>query len=261
MIVYHAYHKEKPVFYIGKTTKSLSHRRKQHENEAKHGKTNSVFHKALRKYGNDMFEYRVLSKCDTAEELNAEEIRWIALVKECGHRLYNITDGGDGNNGGRYWAEHEMSQEMRNKISNTLKEYYKTHPHPRKGKKTGKTWNKGLTKDTHTSIKKVAELKIGKPRSDETKRKLREANIGKKLQPHVIEILKEKFSGANNPSARPVICITTNEEFEYATLAANKYNIDLSGIIKCCKGKVKTVKGMSFQYKKSYPAGWEEYTP
>lgn len=35
MIVYHAYHKFNPCFYIGKTEKSLEHRKNQHNIDAK----------------------------------------------------------------------------------------------------------------------------------------------------------------------------------------------------------------------------------
>ena len=59
-------------------------------------------------------------------------------------------------------------------------------------------------------------------------------------------------SGANNPSARAIRQLDKEgnviEEFEYATLAAKKYNIDLSAIIKCCRGKLKTYKGWIWEY-------------
>ena len=35
---------------------------------------------------------------------------------------------------------------------------------------------------------------------------------------------------------------------KYATLAAKKFNLDLSSIIKCCKGKKKTCGGYKWQY-------------
>lgn len=46
-------------------------------------------------------------------------------------------------------------------------------------------------------------------------------------------------TGGNNPSAKKVVCITTDTIFETITEAAIFHNIDNSGIVKCCKGKIK----------------------
>lgn len=259
MIIYHAYKKDEPCFYIGKTIHSLNHRRRQHENESRHLRCNSHFYKAMRKYGIDAFEWRILEQCDTIEELNNAEIKWIALVRECGHRLYNISDGGTGGDmgGSKYWATNGIRDETKEKISNTLKEYFATHSHPMKGKTcVGKP-------HTEEAKKKISAANIGHNVSEITRQKLREVNLGKKLMPHVIDILRDNFSGANNPSAKSVVCVTTGEVFEYAKLAAIKYSIDLSSIIKCCRGKLKTVRKMKFEYYNqesptAYPQGWKK---
>ena len=58
--------------------------------------------------------------------------------------------------------------------------------------------------------------------------------------------------GANNPSARAVICRDLNgkfiKEYPYATLAAKELGCDLSAIIKNCRGKILSVKGYIFKY-------------
>lgn len=244
MIIYQAYHKEFPAFYIGKTIKTLEYRKKQHENEAKYKRSNSYFHKALRKYGIDSFKWVELERCNTIEELNAAEIRWIKLLKDCNHKVYNLAEGGNGGDcgGSMYWKTHTQSKEMRQKISEGLKRYYKHNNNANKGK------TRIGHKHSEETKAKISESKKGHIVTEETREKLRNANLGKRLQPQVIEELKTKFSGKNNPSAKQIICTTTNEIFEYAKLAAIKYNIDLSGIIKCCKGKIKTCKGLHFKY-------------
>ena len=74
--------------------------------------------------------------------------------------------------------------------------------------------------------------------SEETKQKMRNnhANV----------------TGANNPSAKAICQLDLNgnilEQFAYATLAAKKFNLDLSSIIKCCRGKQKTCGGYKWQY-------------
>lgn len=244
MIVYHAYHKDFPAFYIGKTIHSLEHRKNQHKNEANRNRSKSHFYKAIRKYGFDSFEWKVLEQCDTLDKLNEAEIRWIKLVRECGHKLYNITAGGIGGDcgGSEFWKKNSPSPEMREKISSSLKKYFKENEHPMKGKP------RNGHPHTEESKLKISASKIGHEVSEETRMKLRIANEGKSLQPHVINILKEKFGGKNNPSAKPIVCITTGEVFDYAKLAAIKYGVDLSSIIKCCRGKAKTVKKMKFKY-------------
>lgn len=257
MIVYHAYRIDSPAFYVGKTTKSLEHRRKRHERDAMLCRTKSRFHKAIRKYGVDGFEWRVLDECSTVDELNRTERAWIALVRDCGHKLYNLTDGGDGGDcgGSTFWKNNSPSPEMREKISISLKQYYTKNPHPRKGLSC-----EGR-KHSEDAKKRISESKMGHSVSVSTRDKLRAANIGKKLKPHVLELLMVKFSGAANPSARRVVCITTGETFDFAKLAADKYSIDLSSIIKCCRGKAKSVGGKVFEYAPAidptaYPAGW-----
>ena len=250
MILYKAYNPISDSYYIGKTVNTLRQRKTQHKADAKLLRNNSVFHKAIRKYGFDVFVWKVIGNYMNVDELNIAEINTIKNLRDKGFRLYNLSKGGDGGDvgGSKYWKENGITDEMKIKISESLKEYYKTHVHSSKGKKTNKSWNKGLTKETNESMMSISKGKIGIPRTDETKEKLRLANIGKKLQPHVIDILKEKFSGKNNPSAKPIICTTTGEYFDYAKLAAVKYNSDLSAIIKCCKGKSKTVKGKKYEY-------------
>ena len=50
-------------------------------------------------------------------------------------------------------------------------------------------------------------------------------------------IVVGQFSGEKNPRARAIYCPELNEFFLYAKEASEKYGIDHSNIIKCCKGK------------------------
>lgn len=120
------------------------------------------------------------------------------------------------------------------------------------------------------------ESNNGKPHSEETKQKLREANIGKKKHSeehkqklremyagkgnpnygkHFSEETKKKLSesrkgeknhmfhkhGKDNPFSKPVICLTTKRVFESQTNAGLFYNIKSPGnISQCCTGKIKS---------------------
>jgi len=247
MIVYHAYHVDKPSFYIGQTRNALSHRRSQHINSANNHRDNSAFHAAIRKYGHEKFEWKILEECESEADMNNAEIRWVKLLRDCGHHIYNIADGGKGHSCESYWKTHPIAEETKMKISESLKKYYKNNQQSMKGVR-GKDHPSFGKKHTEASKKKLSESKMGHIVTKETREKLRQANLGKKLQLHVIDMLRDKFSGRNNPSATPIICTTTGEYFDYAKLAATKYNLDLSSIIKVCKHKLKQTKGLVFEY-------------
>lgn len=64
-------------------------------------------------------------------------------------------------------------------------------------------------------------------------------------------------SGANNNAARAVLCYTKEgiliKSYPYAKMAAMEHNADLSSIIKCCRGKVKTCRGYIWRYAEQNP--------
>lgn len=68
--------------------------------------------------------------------------------------------------------------------------------------------------------------------------------------------------GAKNPSARAVSCYTKDgvlvKVYQYAKIAAEEKQVDLSSIIKCCRGKIKTCKGFVWKYAEPGVYGWAE---
>lgn len=220
MIIYMAHCKSTDSFYYGKTVKSLETRKKQHFADAAANRNGSRFHKALRKHGAEAFQWYVIESCDSKELLAERERFWIALGRSVGQRVLNLSDGGDG--GGRTGSTGKpLSHETKEKIANSLREFYKNKP----GTMTGRSgslapvWGRRVSQDVKRRISDSHKL-IEKP--------------------HMV--------GTRNPSARAVRCITTGEVFPMASIAANKYGADLSSIIKCCRGKVKSVKGNVYAY-------------
>jgi group I intron endonuclease len=221
MLVYQAYNPISNKFYIGKTTKPLYVRRERHLKDAARKSNKSMFHKSIRKHGIEVFDWCVLGFGRSVDELNKLEKYWIDLVKRAGHGIYNMTQGGDGGSvPGKDNPNYgkTIPQSQRDSISQSLKRYYSTHP----GTMTGR----------------ASPLK-GKPISEEVKKRI---SISHR------RIKKTWLVGERNPSARAVVCITTGELFATATSASKYFNCDISSIIKCCRGKKKTVKGMQFAY-------------
>lgn len=144
MIIYEAYCEKSGKTYIGLTTQSLKTRRQQHESYARRG-SNTHFHKALRKYGADAFDWDVTLKVSSLDDLKRMERLMISLYER--HQLYNETEGGDGTFG------RIASAETRKKIS-----------------------------DNHANFKGKNHPRYGKPVSEETKRKISMALTGRKMK-------------------------------------------------------------------------------
>lgn len=82
--------------YVGQTVHTPEKRWQGHLHGAAHG-SNMVFHRALRKYGPDVWDHEVLEEVLTKADANTCEIKWIALLNSTHPRIgYNRTSGGDG---------------------------------------------------------------------------------------------------------------------------------------------------------------------
>lgn len=211
---------------------------------------NYRFMRAISKYGLDSFEHNIIAASLSAEEAAEMERRlieeWNLTDFSCG---YNLRAGGDGpfseeskskmsecRRGNKNSVGRVLPDDVREKISKSLIKYYKERP----GTMTGK----------HLSPEQIEKLRR-RVFSEETKEKMRKNHAD--------------VSGAKNQSARPVRQLTKSgevvAEYPYATLAAKKYGLDLSSIIKCCRGKQKMCGGFQWEYIKAPGVyGWEEVT-
>lgn len=79
----------------------------------------------------------------------------------------------------------------------------------------------------------------GRQRSEETKRKMKEnhTDVGGENNPMYG---KQHSNETKRKIGKSVICITTKKIFHISKEGAEYYNCDISGIIKCCKGKYKS---------------------
>lgn len=80
----------------------------------------NILKKAISKYGKDNFEREIIEYCNSYDELNEREKYWISFyngveLDEC----YNILEGGNG-------GSVANCQKTKDKIANTLREYYST---------------------------------------------------------------------------------------------------------------------------------------
>ena len=110
---------------------------------------------AIKKYGRENFEKFLIQFCYSKEELDKQEIFWIAEYKKRGLAQYNIAYGGQGVHG-------KLSEEVRCKMSES---------------------HKGICHSEEARCK-ISEAHKGKRLSEEHRRKLSEAHKGKHKGKH-----------------------------------------------------------------------------
>ena len=91
MIIYKIENKLNGKVYIGQTIGTLQHRIGQHKSNAKRS---SVISAAIRKYGWENFEAKIIDEAKSVEELNQKEVYWISYYKSVAPNGYNLEAGG-----------------------------------------------------------------------------------------------------------------------------------------------------------------------
>lgn len=131
MIIYKATNKINGKSYIGQTRHSLEHRKRLHLSKARQG-LDTHFYQAIRKYGEDNFEWDIICSAKDKQTLNELETFYITKYDSIKNG-YNMVDGGDNNimdveSVKNRHDEVMRSVEVRKKISDKMKQYRKEHP-------------------------------------------------------------------------------------------------------------------------------------
>lgn len=163
--------------YIGKSV-DIKRRWKEHKRALKGNYHKNIYlQRAWDKYNEKNFKFKIIQLVNSEEELNSREIYWIKELKTLStENGYNLTSGGEG---------ESPNQDVRNRIRNTLIEYYNINPQAReKARKTFDNYYKSHPeerryKGTPQGILKMKESSKGRipwnkgiPCSQETKDKL-----------------------------------------------------------------------------------------
>jgi group I intron endonuclease len=98
MVVYMARNTINNKMYIGKTVGTLKQRQSKHYRDVFQHNSQTHFHRALRKYGKDAFNWSIIQICENEQELKKAEIHLIDKF-ETFQNGYNMTLGGDGSMG------------------------------------------------------------------------------------------------------------------------------------------------------------------
>jgi group I intron endonuclease len=195
--------------YIGKTNRTLSSRKKEHQKHARYG-SRSYFHKAIRLYGFESFIWTVLFKSYNAAALCESEQNFIKQLNTKVPRGYNLTDGGEGRFGLGLSEEtkeklrqanlgKKHSSETKIKMSEARKGKPKSDKHlsimrSQEYKSKISRANKGR-KHTAETKAMLSRLGTGRKQSRETRDKIGEAHKGKKHTAETKALLREKMVG------------------------------------------------------------------
>ena len=92
MIIYEAKNKVNGKRYVGQTVRTLDYRKNGHRRAAKRGEE-GIFYAAIRKYGFESFQWRVLEECGSKRELSEREVYWIRELGSLKPDGYNFAEG------------------------------------------------------------------------------------------------------------------------------------------------------------------------
>jgi group I intron endonuclease len=168
--------------YVGQTRYTIQHRFTQHIELA--GKDNSVLHKSIKKHGVENFSIELLEEVENAK-LNEREVYWIAKYNSVIPNGYNMTAGGGGISGYKHTEitkktlriksakfMSNMSEEERKARGEKIRQYFR-------GKPKSEEHRKHLSKARMGKYTGADNPFYGKEHIEETKRKIGDKNRGK----------------------------------------------------------------------------------
>lgn len=265
-IVYKATNNLNGKVYIGQTVRDLNIRINRHLQDAKY-ENKTIFHRAINKYGKENFDWFIVDYAYNQDELNKKEIYWIeycnSFIKNPNCNGYNMTIGGYGASGENHPSYNkEVSKEVRQKISETLKDKY-TGKDSILSKPVIQLSLDGEFVNQYESMTEAVK-KVGNHIGDACNGRIHSA-IGHiwiyEEDYNEINVKKKVESYKNGKIAhnrRKVIQLDMDENFifkhdsfknaiESVTSHSNSGNIH-----KCCKGIIKSAYGYKWMYEEDY---------
>ena len=213
--------------YIGITSQKPERRWRSGEGY----KRNKHFYSAILKYGWDNIEHSVLFENLTKDEACEIEKFLIQKTKSyCRDIGYNFTMGGE---------SYQFTSEIKEKIKINHSRSWKGKHHTEETKKKISVANKGrvFSEEHKEKIRKNhshCKSFQGRHHSAESKKKISENHF--------------RLYGAENPSAKKVMCIETGEIFETIKEASEQKHANKNHISSCCNGHRKTCGGFHWEF-------------
>lgn len=232
--------------YIGQTSKLyINNRWCEHKNNARNGKP-SYLYNAIRKYGEDNFEFKVILKNIPIDKLNFYEQLWIEKFNTKAPNGYNLTDGGSGTRGFTPWDKGiKRSKEDVEK----MKAYFTPKVREKMSKRVSGANNPmyGRYGECHPSygFSRYGNDNpfYGKHHSEQTREAISIAQNHKKIKVAMLDIDTEEIILIFNSYSEAGRYLRNNTEFIKA---------DDSAISKCARGIYKYVYGHKWRKIESF---------
>lgn len=118
MIIYTITNLVNNKMYVGLTTVTLDRRWREHTYRSS---SCSAIHRAIKKYGKDNFEIKVIDTAESISELKEKEAYWIAKLNTLAPNGYNLTTGGEH----PLWSDASKQKLSRTETGRVLSEEHK----------------------------------------------------------------------------------------------------------------------------------------
>ena len=235
--IYCFYNKTNHKRYIGQS-KTLTKRYEQHIERAfkiAHAETNSLLHKALRKYGIENFEYFVIEKCDTTL-LDEREKYWITFYNTIAPNGYNITRGGSNASVPQKISYEQLEQITELLFSSDLSQ-------------------NEIAKKFNVSENMICGINSGYSWHRDLDYPIRKHNIQRKTKTKIATANQTKTKETSGISKKPPLDILIKEVYETSFVAVGqKYKVSDKAVSKWCAsyGIPHTIKELREYYKIHY---------
>ena len=176
------------------------------------------FYKAILKYGWENIKHEILYDKLSLDEAREKEIELIRRYNSDNPQYgYNLSKGGESGFAGCSWSEERRKSAQQAMLGN---KYCLGYKH---------------TRETRRKMSEAQLRREHPPLTEEQKAKC-------------IANLPPPRLGADNPSARSVVCIETNKVYVCIKYAAEDLGVQASHISQVCNGKRNTTDGYHFKF-------------
>lgn len=227
--------------YIGQTSNTLNKRFINHKSEARRTKIDTPIYRAMRKHGTENFKIESLVeiKVNSKDELHEILNKLEVYYIEKLKPDYNSAPGGLGSTGVT-WTEERREK---------FKELMSGENNPCFGKPKSEETRKKLSDAlkgrviSEESRRKTSETMKGVAKSEETRQRMKEAASKR---------TNKLPTGKDHHNSKSIIQFDLEgnqiKVFESIHQAAKELSIQPNGICLCCKGKLKKTGGFIFRY-------------
>lgn len=181
--IYQLTHKDTGRIYIGQST-NLKARFAGYKSSGGSGNGKSFIKRAIKKYGKDAFEYKVLVYCEGKDYLNDLEVNAIAAYNSIVPNGFNIEIGG----GNAPLADH-----VKKAVAEANKKRVITDEYRKKLSDVHKARWAAMSEEQVSKYRELGRIKnLGKPMSDEQKKKISETRKARFADGTLVHHMKGK---------------------------------------------------------------------